>query len=140
MSEPERATNPQARKLGLMPGRRVALDDRPAGWALSDPPDGLVEAGPDGPADIVIGFFRTSAALEHRLPGLADRIFPAGMLWVAWPRRAAGHASEITDNLVRAVALPLGLVDTKVAALDDDWSALRLVWRRERRRPGPPDG
>lgn len=122
-----------------MPGRRVSLDDRPAGWALSDPPHGLVEAGPDGPADIVIGFVRTSAALRQRLPGLADRIFPAGMLWVAWPRRAAGHASEISDNLVRAVALPLGLVDTKVAALDEDWSALRLVWRRER-RSAPPGG
>ncbi len=137
MSEPERAASAQSRKLGLVPGRSVALDDRPSGWALADPPDGLVEAGADGPADVVIGFVRTFAALEHRLPGLADRIFPAGMLWVAWPRRAAGHASDITDSRVRAVALPLGLVDTKIAALDEDWSALRLVWRRERRSASP---
>ena len=134
---PERTASAQSRKLGLVPGRSVALDDRPSGWALSDPPDGLVEAGTDGPADVVIGFVRTFAALEHRLPGLADRIFPAGMLWVAWPRRAAGHASDITDSRVRAVALTLGLVDTKIAALDEDWSALRLVWRRERRSAPP---
>jgi hypothetical protein len=134
-----RAASPQARKLGLAPGRRVVLDDRPDGWTLSDPPDGLIDAGPDGPADIVVGFVRTAGALERRLPGLARRIFPAGMLWVAWPRRAGGHTSDITDTVVRALALPLGLVDTKVAALDEDWSALRLIWRRERRSepPGP---
>jgi len=133
MSGPEPAASPQARKLGLVPGRRLALDDRPEGWTLSDPPDGLIDAGPDGPADIVVGFFRAADALERRLPRLADRIFPAGMVWVAWPRRAGGHTSDITDTVVRALALPLGLVDTKVAALDEDWSALRLVWRRERR-------
>jgi hypothetical protein len=58
---------------------------------------------------------------------------------VAWPRRAAGHVSDITDNIVRDEALPLGLVDVKVAALDEDWSALKVVWRRENRigrRPG----
>jgi hypothetical protein len=59
------------------------------------------------------------------------------MLWVAWPRRAGGHTSDITDNVVRGIVLPLGLVDTKVAALDQDWSALRVVWRRERRSAAP---
>ena len=60
-------------------------------------------------------------------------MFPAGGLWVAWPRKAGGHVSDISENDIRDVALPLGLVDNKVAALDDDWSGLRVVWRHERR-------
>jgi hypothetical protein len=54
-------------------------------------------------------------------------------LWVAWPRRAGGHTSDITDNIVRQIVLPLGLVDVKVAALDQDWSGLKFVWRKELR-------
>ena len=70
---------------------------------------------------------------------LAPRIFPAGALWVAWPRRAAGHESDIRDNDVRSASLPLGLVDVKVAALDEDWSGLRLVWRADRRETSGGD-
>jgi hypothetical protein len=55
-------------------------------------------------------------------------------LWVAWPRRAGGHRSDITDTVIREHALPMGLVDVKVAAIDEDWSGLRLVWRVENRR------
>jgi hypothetical protein len=73
------------------------------------------------------------------LPGLAERIFPAGALWVAWPRRAAGHESDIRESDIRALALPLGLVDVKVAAIGEDWSGLRLVWRAERRQAAPAE-
>ena len=86
---------------------------------------------------MIIAFFRTAAEIPDRLPGLARRIFPAGAIWAAWPRRAAGHASDITDNIVREHALALGLVDVKVAALDEDWTALRLVWRVENRDLAP---
>ena len=58
----------------------------------------------------------------------------AGAVWAAWPRRAGGHRSDITDNVIREYALPIGLVDVKVAAIDDDWSGLRLVWRVENRQ------
>jgi hypothetical protein len=125
---------PQARKLGLKPGHRVALDDPPAGWELREPPDGLLSPdADDGTADVIVAFFRTAAELPDRLPTLARRIFPAGAIWAAWPRRAAGHTSDITDNVVREHALDLGLVDVKVAAIDEDWSALRLVWRTKNR-------
>jgi hypothetical protein len=120
---------PQSRKLGLKAGQRVALDDPPAGWDLREPPDGLLLPGPDGAADLIVAFFRAEAEIAGRLPALAQRIFPAGALWAAWPRRAAGHDSDITDNVLRAHALDLGLVDVKVAAIDEDWSGLRLVWR-----------
>jgi hypothetical protein len=125
---------PQAVKLGLRPGQRVYLHDPPASWDLADPPDGLIDAGPDGPADLIIAFFRARAVIAGELDGLARRIYPAGALWVAWPRRAGGHRSDITDNVIRSEALPMGLVDVKVAAIDDDWSGLRLVWRVENRR------
>ena len=128
---------PQAAKLGLKPGMRLALVGRPDGWELTDPPDDLAAAGgADAPADVIMAFFRAAAELHERLPGLAKRIFPAGAIWVAWPRRAAGHRSDITDNVIREVALPLGLVDVKVAAIDDDWSGLRLVWRVTNRGGG----
>ena len=134
---PGYSARPQSGKLGLRSGQRVWLHGAPAGWDLTDPPDGLTDAGPDGPADVIIAFFSAQAVLADSLEELARRIYPAGALWVAWPRRAAGHRSDITDNVIREHALPLGLVDVKVAAIDEDWSGLRLVWRVENRRPGP---
>ena len=61
---------------------------------------------------------------------------PTSALWIAWPRRAGGHRSDITDSLVRETLLPIGVVDVKVAALDEDWSGLKFVWRKDR-RPSP---
>ena len=124
----------QAAKLGLRPGQRVHLHHPPPGWDLTDPPDRLVDAGPDGPADLIISFFSAATQIAAELDRLARRVYPDGALWVAWPRRAGGHRSDITDNLVRQEALPIGLVDVKVAAIDDDWSGLRLVWRAGNRR------
>jgi Protein of unknown function (DUF3052) len=119
----------QARKLGLKQGLRTALDAAPDGWALNEPPAGLLPPDPDGAADVIIAFFRAAEEIAGRLPALAARVFPAGAVWALWPRRAAGHVSDITDNVVRSCALDLGLVDVKVAAVDEDWSGLRLVWR-----------
>jgi len=124
----------QAGKLGLRSGQRVYLDRAPAGWDLADPPDGLTDAGPDGPADVIIAFFTAAASIPAELAALARRIYPAGALWVAWPRRAGGHRSDITDTVIREHALPMGLVDVKVAAIDQDWSGLRPVWRVQNRR------
>jgi hypothetical protein len=124
----------QAAKLGLKPEQRVVLDRAPAGWALADPPAGLAGADADGSADVIVAFFTSADELAVRIADLARRIYPAGALWVAWPRRAAGHRSDITENLIRDHALPIGIVDVKVAAIDEDWSGLRLVWRTENRR------
>ena len=132
-SGPGYSGRPQAAKLGLRPGQRVHLHHPPPGWDFADPPDGLIDAGRDGPSDLIIAFFGSRTAMAGELDGLARRIYPAGALWVAWPRRAGGHSSDITDNVIREHALPIGLVDVKVAAIDDDWSGLRLVWRVENR-------
>lgn len=90
-------------------------------------------------AQAILAFFASLAALSEQLPALAQRIFPAGALWVAWPRRAAGHESDIRESDIRELALPLGLVDVKVAAIGEDWSGLRLVWRVERRQATPAE-
>ncbi len=71
--------------------------------------------------------------LKREAPTLGDAIKPDGMVWVAWPRKAAGHASDLSDTAVRSAMLPFGLVDVKVAMLDEDWSGLKFVWRVERR-------
>ena len=123
----------QARKLGLKPGLRVGLDAPPDGWTLADPPGGLAPPEEDGAADVIIAFFRAADEVGPRLPGLGRRIFPAGAVWALWPRRAGGHVSDITDSVVRERALAEGLVDVKVAAVDEDWSGLRLVWRTANR-------
>ena len=123
---------PQAKKLGLKPGLRVALHGAPRGWELADPPDVHFVHG-DEPADVIISFVRAETDLVDRVDSLGARIFPDGALWFAWPRKAAGHISDVTENGIRAVVLPLGLVDVKVAAIDDDWSGLKIVWRRENR-------
>ena len=82
---------------------------------------------------MVVAFFVRRRDFERRIDRLARMIFPAGALWVAWPKRAAALETDMHDGVVRDVALPLGLVDNKVCAIDETWSALRVVWRRERR-------
>ncbi len=82
---------------------------------------------------MVVCFTTARRELEATIEALAAAIHPDRMLWVAWPKRASRIPTDMTENVVRDVALPLGLVDTKVAAIDATWSGLRLVWRRERR-------
>jgi hypothetical protein len=123
---------PPAKKIGVKPGHRIVLVHAPDGWAIPGlPPDVTVTAGtePDG-ADIVLVFFRALVELVAEGPALAGALPRGAMLWVAWPRRAGGHTSDITDNDLRDVLLPTGVVDVKVAALDNDWSGLKFVWRK----------
>jgi hypothetical protein len=128
------SATPQSRKLGLRAGQRISYRSVPEGWALQAPPEGLSVVPAPEPADVILAFFDEVADLADQLPGLGRRVYPDGAVWALWPRRAAGHRSEVTENAIRDAALPLGLVDVKVAAVDHDWSGLRLVWRREERR------
>jgi len=124
---------PLWKKIGIKENQRLALLDAPQNWAVPDLPAGVeVVADADG-ADVVVAFHREAAELESRVEALGQAIFPDGLVWIAWPRKAGGHVSDITENGIRDVVLPHGLVDVKVAALDDDWSGLKVVWRRERR-------
>jgi hypothetical protein len=129
---------PLVKKLGIREEHHVVLVNAPDGWVVPDLPPTVDVSHRTGPAaddcDVVIVFVRGTAELGD-LPAYGRQIFPAGALWLAWPRKAAGHVSDVTENGIRDAALPLGLVDTKVAALDHDWSGLKLMWRKERRRP-----
>jgi hypothetical protein len=82
---------------------------------------------------VTIAFIRAQTALDAARPMLVDQLRADASLWIAWPRKAAGHLSDLTDNRVRESLLPTGLVDIKVAALDHDWSGLKFVWRKELR-------
>jgi hypothetical protein len=129
---------PLARKLGIRAGDRIALLGAPRGWSLGElPGDVSVRTSARGRLDVIVAFFERRAMIERRLPVLVRALLADGSVWIAWPRRAGGHSSDISENDVRAILLPTGLVDTKVAALDDDWSALRFMWRKELRAMAP---
>ena len=126
---------PLAKKLGLTEGAEVVTMGAPPDFG--DLVDGVpVVATTRVPrrADVIVGFFTKRADLARRIEGCGKAIFPDGAMRVAWPKRASGVATDITEDTVREVALPLGLVDNKVCAIDDTWSALRVVWRRELRK------
>jgi Protein of unknown function (DUF3052) len=122
---------PLARKLGFKEGMRVAYVNPPDGFAIEGIDDVRARLGKG--TDLVLFFAQERRALERRLDALRTAIEPDGMLWVAWPKRASGMRTDMTEGAVREIALPTGLVDTKVCAIDDVWSGLRLVVRKELR-------
>jgi hypothetical protein len=126
---------PLARKLGIAAGGTFSVVARPEAMdALLAPlPAGARHVDDLAAADVVVAFTTARTDLETRLPTLAEAVFPDRLLWIAWPKRASKVPTDLTEDVVREVALPLGLVDTKVAAIDATWSGLRLVWRRELR-------
>ena len=126
---------PLARKIGIKPGHEVRLHHGPPRWDIPGLPDGVTVAagGPEG-ADVTIAFYRLLADAAAEAPAQVRDLADTSMLWVAWPRRAAGHDSDITENALRGLFLTLGVVDVKVAALGEDWSGLKFVRRKENRR------
>jgi hypothetical protein len=124
---------PLPRKLGIKPGHRVALLGAPDGFeadTLGDLPDGVgVVRRTGGEADVIVSFHTRRAELERRLPALRAMMEPAAGLWIAWPKRVSKVPTDMTEDVVREIALPTGLVDNKVCAIDATWSGLRLVIR-----------
>jgi hypothetical protein len=128
---------PLPKKLGIKPGARVAVLSAPDGFldsALRPLPDRVeMRSRARGPLDVIVLFTTRRAELERRFDALVNALDRAGALWVAWPKGTSGVATDLTENTVRDVALPKGLVDTKVAAIDEIWSGLKLVIRLENR-------
>jgi hypothetical protein len=123
---------PLPRKLGMKEGSRVAVLSAPDDFdaTLGPLPDGVVvRRRLRGPLDVVVFFTTSRAKLEQRIAALRAALDPAGRLWVAWPKRASGVATDVTENVVREIALAHRLVDNKVAAVDATWSGLQLVIR-----------
>jgi hypothetical protein len=124
---------PLPKKLGIAEGSSVALISAPPGVIDGLPGGVRVKRQVRGKAEVVVAFFVERAEFARRIGSLSTMIFPAGGLWVAWPKRASGLDTTMNENVVREIALPLGLVDNKVCAIDDTWSGLRVVWRVDRR-------
>ena len=127
---------PLAKKLGIKEGHAVALLKAPDGFEamLEGLPDGVtIRTAARGTNDVVVSFHKKRADLAARLPKVVESMDVDGGLWVAWPKKSSGVATDITEDTVREVALPMGLVDNKVCAIDETWSGLRVVWRKELR-------
>jgi hypothetical protein len=123
---------PLPQKLGIKAGARVALVRAPDGFEkeLQPLPDNVsLRQQARGAQDVVLFFATRRAELERRFDNLARSVSPAGGLWIAWPKRTACVATDLSENIVRDVGLEHGLVDNKVCAVDDTWSGLRFVYR-----------
>jgi hypothetical protein len=136
---------PLPQKLGIKPLNRVALLGAPEGFerTLGGLPEGVsvsTSLGGNKPFDVMVLFSVAQEDLARRFAASAKRLTPSGGLWIAWPKRASGIATDITENTVRGVMLAAGLVDNKVCAIDETWSGLRAVIRLADRpkRPAAP--
>ncbi len=127
---------PLPQKLGIKSGHRLLLLGAPEGFdsTLGELPENVtVRTVARGTADVVVLFAAKRALLEARIDALGAAVFPDGAIWVAWPKKASKVPTDMTEDVVREVCLPRGLVDNKVCAIDDVWSGLRVVHRVERR-------
>jgi len=125
-------------KLGIGEGDEIALIGAPERFedtlgSLPDVASMHTDLADDARYDVIVAFITQRAELEAELPRLRARMAPACGLWIAWPKRASSVPTDMTDDVVREVALPTGLVDNKICAIDDTWTGLRLVIRRENR-------
>lgn len=128
---------PLAKKLGIREGDVVAVVDGPdhAPALLAPLPDGVVlRTSARGRADVSVMFCADRRAFERRLPRVWDRAFPDRSVWIAWPKKSSTAFVDLTEDDVRRAVLPLGLVDVKVCAIDETWSGLKIVVRRELRQ------
>ncbi len=119
---------PLVKKIGIKPGHRLAIINAPDGFEkeLRPLPQGI-ESSARAPLDVAILFAANRSVLEKSLESLAAKLAPAGMLWVSWPKKAAGMASDLTEDGVRKMGLMAGLVDVKVCAVNEVWSGLKFV-------------
>ena len=128
---------PLAKKLGFKQSFRVGFVNAPAGFKqeLGTLPDGvqIAVARLPKPLDLIIFFTDSQQLLLREFPKLAQKLKKNGMLWIAWPKKASGVATDLSDNSVRQIGLDAGLVDVKVCAINDVWSGLKFVYRLEDR-------
>jgi hypothetical protein len=124
---------PLRQKLGLREGDRVLLVGAPEHFERRLeplPPGASVSRRARRPLDAIVFFTTSRTEIERRHEEIAARLTPAGMLWLAWPKRASGVPTDVTEDVLREVILPSGMVDTKVCAIDETWSGLRFVRRK----------
>jgi hypothetical protein len=124
---------PLPRKLGIKPQSRILLLNAPEGFDALD--DFKVARRASGVADVILSFHTERRDLQQRMPVLRERMRQDGRLWIAWPKKASKRPTDLTENVVRELALANALVDNKVAAITEIWSGLQLVIRVKDRLP-----
>ena len=130
---------PLPKKLGIREGSRVAVVSAPQGFDASLgalPPGAQLRKDARGRLDVIVFFVTRRAELARRFPAMVRALETDGGLWVAWPKKTSGVATDLVFEVVQRIGLDAGLVDNKVCAIDETWSGLRVVWRRERRGDG----
>ena len=128
---------PLIQKIGIKPGHRIILRNHPASFIkdLGRLPEGTQTAERvSGNANVVVYFTERLAELEKDFSRLAATLVPDGMLWISWPKKANGRATDLTEDVIRRVGLECGLVDVKVCAIDETWSGLKFVIRVKDRK------
>jgi hypothetical protein len=129
---------PLVKKLGIKSGFRIAFVNAPAAFSkeLSLPSEAKINLRSREPLDFALLFVKSERELRATFPQYADKLKPAGMLWVAWPKKSSGVATDLSFNNVQAIGLAAGLVDTKICAVDEVWSGLKFVFRlKDRSKP-----
>ena len=129
---------PLWQKLGIKPGMTVAAVGAPANYRklLGDvPPGAKMVAAPKANSEFIHVFVTERSELAEQLAMYRRAMAPDGTIWVSWPKKSSKQATDITEDVIRDVAIPLGLVDVKVCAVDATWSGLKLVIRKEERQP-----
>ena len=128
---------PLAQKLGIKAEQKVVMIGGPSSYRklLAPLPEAVTfSTRVDSGATFIHLFVSKRKTLEKELKRLRKLIADVGILWVSWPKKSAGVATDVTEDVIREVALPLGFVDVKVCAVDETWSGLKLMIRRENRR------
>lgn len=125
------------KKLGISGDIVFTVIGAPAGFeqSLGDVGDAVWQRNLMPPIDVVVAFFTERARMVAKWPQLVDAAAPAGAVWIAWPKGTSGLRTDLSDHVVRAELLPSGWVDNKVCAIDDTWTALRFVMRKDQRPP-----
>ena len=128
---------PLAQKLGIKPGMKVAVLNAPSAyrkWLAPLPEKVSFSDKAEAGSSFVHLFVKERATLEKELKRLRRLLDNAGVLWISWPKKSSGVATDVTEDVIRDVCLPLGFVDVKVCAVDETWSGLKLMIRRENRK------
>ncbi len=130
------SANPLSVKLGIRADSQLLVLRAPASWSMDLPPGVVMRRRVhevSGAPDVVVVFCPHIDVLRRGIDGWSRLVYPHGNLWIAWPKKTSQVITDMTDHAVRELVLPLGLVDNKVVSIDDIWTGLRLVWRRENR-------
>ena len=128
---------PLQKKLGIGQGEEILLVNAPKNYFVligSLPPGAVLVSDKKFSIDFIHLFVESIGELENQLPVLRKQVKPDGIIWVSWYKKSAGKKTDVTEDVIRKTALPLGLVDIKVCAVDDNWSGLKLVVRKENRK------